>query len=332
MSPKQTPSTSDQAKDKEVMKTRSGSKDTPSRALAKSPVVTAEKGSNSKQLKLVQEPDGAVAMAAPVIQTVQSTEGENTIKALLEKLDNKLETKFKELDMKVTGMFDAFKESLKDEIKSLKEEVAESKLQFDNMKTKVSEIETSIEFNSKTCDEKDKAQSKALDAVKDELKNELEVKVKELEDKLQFQEKQDRKYNLLFYGIKEEPEEDVEEKLKQLFIDDLHLNHMRVNNMFIVHGHRIPSKSPGPKPIILRFARYQDRDLVLSNAYKLGGSKRRILADWPVPMKNERDRLSKIAYKIRKEEELQTRIKDKGLSVYLEVRVDENAKWQKRKV
>ena len=45
--------------------------------------------------------------------------------------------------------------------------------------------------------------------------------MKELEDKLenkmQLQEKQDGKYNLLFCGIKEEPEEDVEETLKQLF-------------------------------------------------------------------------------------------------------------------
>ena len=61
---------------------------------------------------------------------------------------------------------------------------------------------------------------------------------------------------------------------------------------------------------------------MLSNAYKLVGSKRRIIADWPVQMKNERGRLSKIAYRIRKDELLQTRIKDKGLDVYLEVRKD----------
>ena len=57
-----------------------------------------------------------------------------------------------------------------------------------------------------------------------------------------------------------------------------------------------------------------------SNAYKLAGSKRRIIAAWPVQMKNERKRLSKIAYRIRNDELLQTRIKDKGLDVYLEVR------------
>ena len=310
-------STADQAKEKDTIKTRSVSKDTPSRSQSganKSPVVTSAIGKGAKQLKLVQEPGGAMAMA-PVAQATQSTEGDNSVKALLEKINNKLETKFEELEVKFTGMFDEFKDSLQEEMKSLREEVDESKTHFGEMNTKISEIETSIEFNSKTCSDNATAQSEALDTVKEE----LETKVKDLEHKLLLQEKQDRKYNLLFYGITEEPEEDVEGKLKQLFLDDLHLNHMRVNNMFIVHGHRIPSKSPGPKPIILRFARYQDRDLVLSNSYKLAGSKRRIIADWPVSMKNERGRLSKIAFKIRKEEKLQTRIKDKGLSVYLEV-------------
>ena len=51
----------------------------------------------------------------------------------------------------------------------------------------------------------------------------------------------------------------------------------------------------------------------------------------PVQMKNERGRLAKVAYKIRKEEKMQTRIKDKGLEVYLEVRKDENDLWAKRK-
>ena len=75
-----------------------------------------------------------------------------------------------------------------------------------------------------------------------------------------------------------------------------------------------------PKPIILRFASYADREMVLSNAYKLAGSKWRIVNDLPVIMKLKRKRLSNEAYKIRKSENLQTRIKDKGLSMYLQVR------------
>lgn len=144
------------------------------------------------------------------------------------------------------------------------------------------------------------------------------------------QEKQDRKYNLLFYGIPEEQDENLDDKLKTLFLDDLGLDYDRVNNMYFVHSHRMPSKSPGPKPVILRFCQYQDRDLVLSKSYKLAGSKRRIISDLPVIMKAERARLAKIAYKIRKDEKLKTRIKDKGLDVYLEVRKDDKDQWIRR--
>ena len=98
--------------------------------------------------------------------------------------------------------------------------------------------------------------------------------------------KHNQKYNFLFYGIQEEQYEDIEDKLKNLFVDDLKLDFSRVNYMYFAHGHRILSKTPGPKPIILRFSQYSDRDMVLSNEYKLAGSRTRIIADWQVQMKN----------------------------------------------
>ena len=309
---------------KSVMKTRSVSQDTPSKMPSGSGSPAVGTADKSKQLKLVQEPDGAVGTAPLALQPVQPIDGDGSIRALLEKMDTKLENKFKQLEDKFTGMFD----NLQEEIKGLREEVTESKTKFIELDTKVTEIEKSIEFNSKTCEDKAVAQTDSLNKVKAE----LEGKVQELENKLLLQEKQDRKYNLLFYGITEEPNEDIEDKLKNIFLKDLKLDYGRVSNMYFAHGHRIPTKSPGPKPIILRFAQYSDRDLMLSNAYKLAGSKRRIIADWPVQMKNERGRLSKIAYRIRKNELLQTRIKDKGLDVYLEVRKDETVKWVKREV
>ena len=102
------------------------------------------------------------------------------------------------------------------------------------------------------------AQTDSLNKVKAE----LEGKVPELENKLLLQEKQDGKYNLLFYGITEEPNEDIEDKLKNIFLKNLKLDYGRVSNIYFAHGHRIPTESPGPKPIILRFAQYSDRDLV----------------------------------------------------------------------
>ena len=103
----------------------------------------------------------------------------------------------------------------------------------------------------------------------------------------------------------------------------------RLQTMYFAHEHRLPSESDGPKPIIVRFTSFEERDMVLSNAPKLAGGRRRIITDLPVQMKKERARLAKVAYRIHKEEKIQTRIKDKGLDGYLEVRKDETHDWTK---
>ena len=295
-----------------TMKTRST--DTPSRNVNPS---TGTPAASKAQLKIVQDPTGAVEMAPPTPPPVTEDE-DNSIKGMLKKMDAKLESSFKELENKFTGLFDR----LQGEMKGLREEVAEARTKFAELETKVNGMEDTVEFNSGLCQERDEEQTASLKAAKAE----LETKVKELEDKLLLQEKQDRKYNLHFYGIPEEQGENIDDRLKTLFLDDLGLDYDRVNNMYFVH--RMPSKSPGPKPIIRRFCQYQDRDLVLSNSYKLAGSKRRITSDLPVIMKAERARLAKIAYKIRKDEKLKTRIK--GLDVYLEVRKDDKDQWTRR--
>ena len=75
------------------------------------------------------------------------------------------------------------------------------------------------------------------------------------------------------------------------------------------------------------------QNMLMANAYKLAGSRRRTLPDLPVAMKKERGRLAKEAYRIRKKnEKLHTRIRDKGLEKYLEVRKEKTDSWVKRHV
>ena len=86
-------------------------------------------------------------------------------------------------------------------------------------------------------------------------------------------EKHDRKYNLLFYGFPEERSEHIFDKFRKVFVNDLGIDPYTVDNMYFVHGHRLPTENEeGPKPAMLRFAHYGDRDIVLSNAYKLAGT------------------------------------------------------------
>ena len=114
-------------------------------------------------------------------------------------------------------------------------------------------------------------------------------------------EKHDRKYNLLVHGIREESDENIFDKMRSLFITDLEISANRVNDMYFAYGHRLPSKKKGvPRSIIIRFTSYGDKELVLANAYKLGGTYRRIISDLPCKMKETRGLLATEAYKIKK--------------------------------
>ena len=185
------PRSTDQQKGSDKMKTRSG-QETPGKTLPSSgspnigTIDKPDKNDKVKQLKLVQELDGAVGVASPSPQpSPQPATVEISIRALLEKMDKKLEDRFQRLESKLASKFD----SLQEDVRTVREEVADSKIKFKELNTKVSDIIKSVEFSSKTCEEKDKKQTAALR----EMKEELECKVKALENKLLLQEKHDRK-------------------------------------------------------------------------------------------------------------------------------------------
>lgn len=247
------------------------------------------------------------------------------VKANLEEMDNKMTVGFNQINSKMASMFD----EIRTDMTRMRTDLTETKTKVTAVSSKVDEIESSIEFQAtKVAD-----MSKAHDEEIRKTKEDLNKKIAEIDRKILLSEKQDRKYNLLFYGIREEPDEDISEKLRELFIQDLNLDEEKVGNMYFAHGHRIPSEAgTGPRPIILRFTSIGDRDLVLANAKELAGSRRRILIDLPPVMKRERGRLARVAYQIRKNEQMQTRIRDKGLEVFLEVRRNAGDSWIRRAV
>ena len=232
------------------------------------------------------------------------------IQKMFKNIDSKMTDKIDKLDKKFTGLFENFGK----ELASLKGDLAESKTTIKNVPEKVDEIETSLEFHSNKIIENDEKQKEELEKAK----TELDENNTELKQKLLTLEKQDSKYNLIFYGFPETTNENVVDTLKIIFINDLRIDPVRVERIKFNHGHRMPSEATGaPKPIILRFASYADRDMVLSHSFKLAGTRRRIVTDLPFSMKKERNRLAKEAFKIRKGENFQTRIREKGLSVFL---------------
>ena len=244
------------------------------------------------------------------------------IKVMFKTLDSSMDDKISKLETKFTGIF----KELKDEVGNMKVNIEKNETDIVAINEKLEEYETSIEFNSSMIKDIDQKHITKLE----EAEKRIDDKLEELDNKLMLLEKQDRKYNLLFYGIPQEANERLYDKMRYFFETELGIEKEKAQNIHFVNGHRYPTKNKGPNPVILRFSSFDDRELVLSHAKNLQKTRKRILTDLPNKMKIERNRIANIAYQIRKGEELQTRIKDKGLDLYLEVRKDKNAKWVRR--
>ena len=190
-------------------------------------------------------------------------------------------SKIEELDSKFSTMFSEYKTDLQ----SLKLEVDTVKNDLSDVSDKVIALETSVEFTNGQQKDSDEKQTRNMN----KMKADIDTKIQELNQKLLLMEKHERKYNLLFYGFAEEKTgERVFDKMRNVFVDDLRLDSYRVDNTYFAHAHRLPAeRNDGPRPLIMRLAAYEDRELVLANAYKLAGTKRRILSDLPVVMKKE---------------------------------------------
>ena len=89
-----------------------------------------------------------------------------------------------------------------------------------------------------------------------------------------------RRVNLNFFGISEQDDEDVEDKLRSFLSDALKISDAK--QMEFQRIHRLGSKRPtAPRPIIVRFLRFPDRERVLKSAYQLKGTIYRIMEDFP---------------------------------------------------
>ena len=135
------------------------------------------------------------------------------------------------------------------------------------------------------------------------------------------------------YGLAEQTNENAIDRVYNFMVDDLGIERERADSIPIANAHRIPTKhnTVGPKPVIIRFIHYGDKQFIMSKGNKLAGKKIRMLDDLPPCMKEARNVLANMAYKIRNEEKLKTRIRVSDTHVILETRLNSTDKWQCRK-
>ena len=240
------------------------------------------------------------------------------IKALLSDHSSKINSK---LDMVVS------------EITTLKRELSETK-------NTVSVIEASLTATS----------DRVLAFEKEDLPQmheTLSQKIRELDEKITLSEIHERKQNLLIYGVATKANENIYDTVQPLFSHFMNIPKEDVVRVPLVNIHRLPppartqGSSQQPPAIIVRFARMADRDRLL-HGYENRFRQRRsdpnrnhgndqpppptpfervtIRTDLPPKMKRERGRLASIAYQLRKDDHLATRIKVVGTKVILQTR------------
>ena len=175
--------------------------------------------------------------------------------------------------------------------------------------------------------------------------DELEDKIKNLENKLEYGEMRDRKYNVLIYGLKEvgQPHNENTELVVREFVSDtLKLGKDYSAKLVISNTHRLPRKlnSPtndapsAPPAIIVKLATMCSRNELLAAARNIPReTKVTVRTDLPPRLKEKRSILAGKAYEMRKgNRDIRTRIRESvpKRDVWLEYRnVAENTNWTK---
>ena len=191
------------------------------------------------------------------------------------------------------------------------------------IKTKVSEIEGSVCFNSEKVKEIEKD-------IIPKVKANLESQIADLQKQLTTMEIYNRRANLLFYGLAEDRNENVCKVIRECIVS-LGINEVEAANMAFVNAHRLPRRATQntssnqpqvPNPIIVKFVYMADRNKVLAafenvrrprdNDPLLSGTpapaRVSVRTDLPPALKARRGYLAKVAYQMRKKDGVSTKI------------------------
>ena len=173
------------------------------------------------------------------------------------KLYKTLEQKDAEKSVAIAGL-QALLTAAKDEIKALND--------------KVVSLDTTLQFTQAEHDE-----------VKEDVAT-CENKQIRQESELTCQSIYSWRWNLLFFKITETEGESCNDLVKGILKSELKIEESRVNNMPLCSVHRLGEKRPNanqPRPIIVGFTCWADRDYVWRQCHHLEGSNIRIAEDLP---------------------------------------------------
>lgn len=143
-------------------------------------------------------------------------------------------------------------------------------LKLSNINTELKDIKAEVRDLSLSVDSLDKDVMLIRDNKIPELKLELKKEIEQLKTQRLSAELYSKKTNLLFYGIKQQPDENCEKTIREFISKNLGLD---AEAMLLANVHRLPSRKVSsrdrPRPIITKFVLMKDRDAVLRAAPSL---------------------------------------------------------------
>lgn len=203
------------------------------------------------------------------------------------------------------------------------EEIAQMNRKLDKLETieghltrvdnDIKELKESYTFVNNTADELIKSRNEHSDLIKS-----LEKKVATIEahtEKLQSEivdiRARSMRSNLVLYNLPEKEKEDPFKTVRDLFSVKMKIDENQ--EIEIERAHRIEGKRDDgkPRPIVVKFLRYQDKEYVRKSAYLLKGTRIGIAEQFPKEIAETRKRLYPIMKKAKQDGNTAKLVKDK---------------------
>lgn len=146
---------------------------------------------------------------------------------------------------------------------------------LDNIDTDIKDLKHSLTYQQDVVAEVQSVQSEHQEKLKsiEDTVEKIEQEKKKLEREIIDMRAHSVRSNLIFYNIKEENDqgqrEKVEDKIKKLLTDKLEIEDA-TEKIEIERAHRLGNNKQGPKPrpIVVKFLRYQDKEKIKKLSYK----------------------------------------------------------------
>lgn len=185
--------------------------------------------------------------------------------------------------------------------------------ELNSLSTRVLEVEKSQQFISNSYDESTKTNAIALNEL-DNLKTSLEDSIRannQLSEEILDLQCRSMRDNLLFYGVAEAQRGEMED-CEKIVLDICRSSLNITDDVLIERAHRIGRPNDNrPRPIVAKFSRFPQREVVRKSAFKLKGANISIGEQFPKIIQERRKKLLPVMKEASDRQRKAVLIKDK---------------------